>query len=651
VLEALWRGPTFFTIPRPSFYAVDFSRDGRWLAAGGALWPADGGEPVPLEEGGEATMEIAIGPRGDVVASQMDTEWFTLGISSVPEGNLLRKLRFDGTTTFHFSGDGRRVITATDLVTEKPLMETVIRSWPLEGGEPDTLARIERAKESVIHGAGLDPTSRWLFWPDGVFLHLAPVQKGVLRPRPSVSLEHPAPVFGTAFNVTGKLLATADTDGDVRVWSLERDLAELLQVRAPSSGQLTPSFDTPGKRIALAAGFVWDIEAPEEYEPVRLLRMTGGWGISFEPSGNWIATGQRDRAALWPISRAFPQVIRQHQTGVRGLAFAPDGSFLVSASGDGTVRSWPLPDRPRHPARLLLDRKDGLGWMTLAMDPTGRFAVAGNYLGEVIVVPLDGSPSGSLPGFTDVIGSVAIDRSGRFVAAGSGQYFKGEALVRVWDLKTGEVRTLDAGDQQEVTGLEFTLEGDLLVSSGETQRLWNIERHTFRVLPFGVYVGEMVLHPDRDQVLLGSQEALRLAKLSGEGSSPLEKHGTSVWSMAFDRTGQVVISGDEEGVIRLGRLDGGEPHLLLGHEGGVGALAVSPDNRWIASGGQDGTIRLWPMPDLSKPPLHTLPYDDLLAKLHELTNLRAVPDPGSATGYKLETGPFPGWVKFPEWWP
>jgi hypothetical protein len=41
----------------------------------------------------------------------------------------------------------------------------------------------------------------------------------------------------------------------------------------------------------------------------------------------------------------------------------------------------------------------------------------------------------------------------------------------------------------------------------------------------------------------------------------------------------------------------------------------------------------------------------LLAKLRSLTNLRAVRDPSSDTGWKVEVGPFPGWAEVPEWWP
>ena len=119
--------------------------------------------------------------------------------------------------------------------------------------------------------------------------------------------------------------------------------------------------------------------------------------------------------------------------------------------------------------------------------------------------------------------------------------------------------------------------------------------------------------------------------------------------MTFDDTLSVMAVGRVDGTIWVGRVDGGSPHLLTGHQGSIEGLAISPDRRWIASSGEDKTLRLWPMPDLDEPPLHTLRLEQLLAGLGSLTNLRAVPNEASSTGWSIEIGPFPGWQVVPQW--
>jgi WD40 repeat protein len=113
-------------------------------------------------------------------------------------------------------------------------------------------------------------------------------------------------------------------------------------------------------------------------------------------------------------------------------------------------------------------------------------------------------------------------------------------------------------------------------------------------------------------------------------------------------SGDAIATGDSSGTVRVGRREGSEPHLLVGAGGLVGSLAFSPGGRWIATAA-GSEIRLWPMPDLSKPPLHTLPREALLAKLDSLTNVRVVADPSSPSGYKVDLAPFPGWKRVPEW--
>jgi hypothetical protein len=78
---------------------------------------------------------------------------------------------------------------------------------------------------------------------------------------------------------------------------------------------------------------------------------------------------------------------------------------------------------------------------------------------------------------------------------------------------------------------------------------------------------------------------------------------------------------------------------------------VSPDVRWIAAVDTEYVIYLWPMPDLSSTPLHTLPHEELLIKLKSLTNLRAVPDDTRPSGYRIapDLSAYRGWAEVPTW--
>lgn len=148
----------------------------------------------------------------------------------------------------------------------------------------------------------------------------------------------------------------------------------------------------------------------------------------------------------------------------------------------------------------------------------------------------------------------------------------------------------------------------------------------------------------------GVFEDLLLFDLVTHTSKRITTHGQRLWTAAFDPSGRVIVTGDNDGVVRVGPATGEEPHLLLGgHAGQVTMVAVSPDGRWVASVGDLGSFNLWPMPDVTKPPLRTLAHAELMAKLDALTNLRVVRDASSSTGWKLDLGPFPGWKDVPTW--
>jgi WD40 repeat protein len=161
--------------------------------------------------------------------------------------------------------------------------------------------------------------------------------------------------------------------------------------------------------------------------------------------------------------------------------------------------------------------------------------------------------------------------------------------------------------------------------------------------------GKVALTIERPLTNYSECRAVILRDMTRSSARLLPEFGNCVSAFSIDSSGSVVVTGDDEGVVRVGRIGAGEPHQLPGHKGVVTSVEQSADKRWIASAGEDSTLRLWPMPDLAKPPLHALPLPELTATLRSLTNLRAVRDPASATGWKIEVGPFPGWRNIPTW--
>jgi WD40 repeat protein len=559
--------------------------------------------------------------------------------------------------------------------------ELLLRAWQLPDGEPEELGWVDPvalgARWSVFDPSG----TTWIYGKDRtIYARPLPVGDGTYD---RVVGTHDTDGVRPRFDVNGDLLVTADGEGELRVWSLTGPAGRPLRViprpeGAPASNRLALD---PTARWVYWWSFdhvdraqLWDLEALPGAQPLEL-RRSGSWEHSFfafHPQGEWLAATTKDltQLSLWPLRRPYPSVVKGTSSTARGLAFSPDGRWLATVwpPSPGHARLLPLPHTGPTAVPELAEHSL---YSEPVFDAAGQRLSGGSESGDDLsIVPLDGSEPQRLEGFlSDTwVGAVAFSPSGRLLAAAS--RMSAEKMLRVWKVDTGEVTAFelprttetgaDVGFEDNVQNLWFTDEETLYTVGPAWFLRWNLkDGSSEEVLPLDYQVRIAAASADGQRVLMIADEVEgfsthvcatpQLWDLKAEAFEELPFLGSCVRKIALDPGGQVAVTGDGDGIIRVGRVSGGEPHLLVGHEGAIEAVAISPDLRWVASVGTDGTLRLWPMPELDKPPLHTLPHDDLIAKLHTLTNLRAVRDETSATGWTIEVGPFPGWKNVPEW--
>ena len=663
-LRALQQGPTALTIPNPPglergrgwAHVVRFSPNGKWLAVGGYDWlhiqAQNGGAPFLLRQfptvGYQGAMP-AFSPSGDHLAAIKSGEtrfW------SVPDFEEIGGAKNE---------EGPSGLFATDddfCGVTRIGNERLFRRWSLDGTRSQVVGRMQAFTAAL----DIDRKGRCLAYGTGHRILIRSLDDWEQRPK--VIGEHPADVRDVTFRPDGRQLATNDSTGEIRLWSLDSKSKEPVRVLDggglrglvfDDSGDLLAAFGRVGSTATVR---LWNLKGPVDAEPTILKREDSLGvlinGAAFDPSGRWLATGHAFSVALWPVGNRLPVTLTGHKGHVDAVAFTPDRKHLVSVAGDGTVRLWSL--ESGDASRVIF--VENLVFPTLAMDPAGKFVVVSGR-SSVFVVPLDGGPSRELEGFSSaaITLRVALDSKGRLVAAAAVRGPVEDKVIRIWDLESEDSWTLgpmeSAGDgvQGGFGSLAFLPDGRL-VSDGVTGlHLWDVESGHLKTLseapaaPYTSCDGEFVL---REEI---SDSGRRLVRFDIERgvSDVLSSHGNKPSFHAFDPSGRLAISTGADGVVRVGPVTGEDPHLIYAHEGLVRSATVSPNGRWIASGGEDGRIRLLPMPDMEQQPLHTLPHEDLLTRLRALTNVRVVEDEASSTGYQLDYAPFPGWEKVPEW--
>jgi WD40 repeat protein len=446
----------------------------------------------------------------------------------------------------------------------------------------------------------------------------------------------PGGVNGVAFSPDGKLLASADADGTVRLWNpaTGQPIGAALQTGSGNanagpnvgpgsySGVLEVAFSADGKLLAIAGADgtvrLWN---PATGKPIGAALQTnsvpnaGLVGVAFSADDKLMATTiGGGTVRLWNLATGKPigaplQAESGPNGAVNAVAFSANGKLLAIAGIDGTVRLWnPATGKPIGAAIQTGSGPNG-GVAAVAFSPNGKLLASGDRVGIVrLWNPATRQPIGApLPAATGPNGSVnavAFNPDGKLLASTDSV-----GTVRLWNPATG--RPVGAGFHASgINGVAFSPDGKLLAGadSDGTVRLWNpaTGRPVGAALPAATvnnadspFSSVFGVAFSANGKLLASAAADGTVRLWNPATgqpigAPLPAGSGPAFGVAFSANGKLLAS-TNGGTVRLWNPATGQPMgiALQTGSGPAFGVAFSANGKLLASANADGTVRLW----------------------------------------------------------
>jgi WD40 repeat protein/serine/threonine protein kinase len=345
---------------------------------------------------------------------------------------------------------------------------------------------------------------------------------------------------------------------------------------------------SPGVAFMLARAL-----QPLRAEQARFVAATGRmWSAAFSPDGQRIVTSDDRSAQVWDARTNQLRFTLPHGDTVYDARYSSDGTHLVTAGGDGSVRIWDAVTG----VRLRELRHDGKPsrYFAVAISPDGKLITAIDSKGAVAHVwdADTGAQLAELRNDASEFPTVAFSADGRWLATSGGDD------VRVFNTTSWERALTIAGPR--IINLSFDPTGPHLVtgSARGDAAIWEIPsgarvRH---LRESGEPVDAVAFSPNGELVATASRDGAEQIwdARSGALQNQFNPLRSKIISIEFDSTSKLVVAAGASGAVIVADVAQGMPVTMLeGPRGVVMTAHFDPDSRRVIGASWDGTARVW----------------------------------------------------------
>jgi WD40 repeat protein len=400
---------------------------------------------------------------------------------------------------------------------------------------------------------------------------------------------HTAPITSLSLNSAGTQLLSSSEDGAVKLWQLpivapkifvHPDQVTSLAVSADATKFITGGQDKTVKLWNLANG------ANERSFGGPTLTVTS---VALSNDNKYVAAGSADKTLhLWGFGDAKVLQKLVLPNIVQAVAFTPDGQFVFAGMADGVIKMHKSVDGKED--KTFAGHKGAIAGLAVA--PKGDVLISASADKTIQLWTIaDAKPKSAL-NHIGPITSLALSKDGARIAAAS------DKTIKMWNLADGKELTTIVSPA-EVKGLGLLPDGSRIVAAG-ADKVARVYEADGKLVEMFVHEGPVHAVAFLDGTRIVSAGADKQARLWQSSLVWQKTHAAAVRQALFNPKGEIVSCGDDKAIKWWNAADGKEIKTLPAHEAAVLGLGLSADGTKLASFGADKQIKLW-NPAAAKP--------------------------------------------------